>query len=198
MTSKIRNLLPYDGWATYRPQWLAGAEAGSLYTNLREEINWQSDVVHIFGKRIVTRRKVAWYGDERFDYSYSNTKREALPWTARLLRLREMVSEAAGTAFNSCLLNLYHSGEEGMGWHSDDEKELVKDGTIASISLGAERPFVFKHKKTKEKVEVMLQSGSLLLMGGVVQQYWQHSLPKRKRIGDARINLTFRMIDTGP
>ena len=182
-------------WATYHDGWISPEEAGAYFDRLLKTISWENDVVNIFGKRIVTQRKVAWYGDRPFEYSYSKTKRTALPWTEDLKKLLRMVSEETGVKYNSCLLNLYHNGEEGMGWHSDDEKELLRDGTIASVSFGVERPFFFKHKKTKEKIEVLLENGSLLVMGGAIQRHWLHSLPKRKNIHRPRINLTFRMIN---
>ncbi len=205
--SKRRDLLKYamkshgseqtydSGWATYHNGCFSPKEANLFFDRLHNTIAWENDVVTIFGKRIVTKRKVAWYGDKPFEYSYSKTLRKALPWTEDLKELLRLVSEETGVPYNSCLLNLYHNGEEGMGWHSDDEKELVRDGTIASLSLGAERPFFFKHKVTKDKVEVVLENGSLLVMGGAVQRHWLHSLPKRKNIHKPRINLTFRMID---
>lgn len=189
------NILPVDGWATYRGDWLESGKANSFFNRLLKTTKWENDVVNIFGKQIVTKRKVAWYGDKPFEYSYSKTTRKALPWTEDLKAILQRVSEETSAEYNSCLLNLYHNGEEGMGWHSDDEKELLNNGTIASLSLGAERPFFFKHKETKEKVEVMLENGSLLVMGGAIQRHWVHSLPKRKKIYEPRINLTFRMID---
>lgn len=188
-------ILAADGWATYQENWISGRDANDYFDRLLNTIAWENDVLNIYGKRIVTKREVAWYGDKPFGYSYSKTERTALPWTTELKELLRMVSEETGSGFNSCLLNLYHNGNEGMGWHSDDEKELLRDGIIASVSLGAERPFFFRHKQTKEKIEVTLKNGSLLVMGGAIQRHWQHSLPKRKNIENPRINLTFRTID---
>src|SRR5699024_713386 len=112
-----------------------------------------------------------------------------------LLELKNKIEEETGEEFNSCLLNLYHDGSEGMGWHSDDESDLKKNGTIGSLSLGAKRKFVFKHKTTKEKVEVFLDHGSLLLMKGETQRYWLHTLPPTKKVKSPRVNLTFRTIE---
>jgi alkylated DNA repair dioxygenase AlkB len=106
--------------------------------------------------------------------------------------LKATVEERCGTIFNSCLLNLYHDGREGMGWHSDDEKSLVRDGCIASMSFGAERKFSFRHKRTKETVSLVLEDGSLLVMAGTTQTHWHHQLPKSAKAGTPRINLTFR------
>ena len=125
-------------------------------------------------------------------YTYSNTTKQALPWTEELSDLRQIVEQIAGTKFNSCLLNLYHSGNEGMGWHSDDEESIQPNSTIASLSLGAERKFSFKHKQTKQTTSLVLEHGSFLIMKDATQTYWLHSLPKSKNISGPRINLTFR------
>jgi alkylated DNA repair dioxygenase AlkB len=127
-------------------------------------------------------------------YTYSNTTKRALPWTKELSDLKQIVEERTKTDFNSCLLNLYQNGEEGIAWHSDDEESLVKNSTIASLSLGAERKFSFKHKQTKETISLVLEHGSLLVMKDVTQTNWLHSLPKSKKITQPRINLTFRTI----
>lgn len=189
-----RNLLPKNGIVNYYGAIMPIQQAHGLLNHLMETIEWKNDEAIIYGKHIVTKRKVAWYGDKGFDYSYSNTSKKALPWTTELKNLKTLVEEKTGEDFNSCLLNLYHSGEEGMTWHSDAEKELKKNGAIASLSFGAERKFTFKHKQTKEKVEVTLQTGSLLVMKGTTQSFWLHSLPKTKKVKHARINLTFRTI----
>ena len=169
-------------------------EADDFFKILADTIPWEADVVHMFGKRIVTKRKVAWYGDQPYDYTYSNSTKKALPWTPALRELKEMAENLTNETYNSCLLNLYHTGEEGMGWHTDNEKELKRNGAIASYSFGAERKFVFKHKTTKEKVELLLDHGSLLVMKGATQNHWLHRLPPTKKVGSARINLTFRTI----
>jgi len=146
------------------------------------------------GKHFITKRMVAWYGDAGYAYTYSNTTKQALPWTADLLQLKAIVEQHSNTRFNSCLLNLYHDGNEGMAWHSDDEKALGKNTIIASLSLGAERKFAFKHKQTKLTTSVVLQSGSLLVMKGSTQTHWLHALPKTTKVIRPRINLTFRTI----
>ncbi len=127
-----------------------------------------------FGKLVQTKRKVAWYGDSDYLYTYSGTTKRALPWTPELLGTETDRRKKSGTRFNSCLLNLYHDGSEGMAWHSDDETALGKNTVIASLSLGAERKFSFKHKITKETVSLLLQHGSPLTMQGSTQTYWQH------------------------
>ena len=117
-----------------------------------------------------------------------------MKWTPELLSLKEIIELKTGEKFNSCLLNLYHNGNEGMGWHSDNEKELGEHPVIASLSLGAARKFLLKHNQTKQKIAIILESGSLLLMKGETQEKWIHSLPKTKIIQKPRINLTFRFI----
>ena len=189
-----RNLLPHDGEAIYFGPLCTANEADELFAALMEEIDWQHDRVKLYGREIVTKREVAWHGDAAFQYTYSHNTKTALPWTPTLQNIKQMVEAECGDSFNCCLLNLYHSGEEGMAWHADDEKELLPDGAIASVSLGAPRRFVFRHKADKEKAEILLAHGSLLLMRGTTQSHWEHSLPVMKRANGARINLTFRTI----
>lgn len=189
------NLLPKDGIVHYHGKVFADTVAKKYYNYLLTEIEWKNDEAIMFGKRIVTKRKVAWYGDTDFEYSYSNVTKRALPWTPELLALKLVVEQEAGETFNSCLLNLYHSGDEGMAWHSDAEKDLKKDGAIGSLSFGAVRKFSFKHKETGDTVSVVLEHGSLLVMKGTTQTHWLHRLPPTKRIHTPRINLTFRTIN---
>lgn len=186
------NLLPYDGVVNYYGPIFGEAEAASTLNVMMRVVPWQHDEVVMFGKRVVTARKVAWYGDG--DYTYSGTVKKAVPWSQGLLMLKEKVEELSGESFNSCLMNLYHHGGEGMGWHSDDEKELEKDAAIASVSFGAERKFCLKHKQTHEQVSLMLENGSLLMMKGTVQTHWLHALPKMAKVKEPRINLTFRKL----
>jgi alkylated DNA repair dioxygenase AlkB len=191
-TAKISNLLPYDGTVNYYGKVMAKEQADHYLERLLNTITWKNDEAVIFGRHIITKRKVAWYGDEDYSYTYSNTTKRALAWTEELKALKQVTEEITGSRFNSCLLNLYHNGEEGMAWHSDDEKMLGKDSSIASFSFGAERKFSFKHRKTGEGVSLLLENGSLLEMKGATQTNWMHSLPKSKKIIQPRINLTFR------
>jgi alkylated DNA repair dioxygenase AlkB len=186
------NLLPCDGTVNYFGPVLAPADTRLYFETLHREIPWKNDEAVIFGKRIITARKVAWYGDSDFSYTYSGTTKQALVWTDELAALKSIVEKLTATRFNSCLLNLYHDGNEGMAWHSDDEKSLGRNSTIASVSLGAEREFRFRHKRRDEKVSVLLESGSLLVMKDTTQTHWLHSIPKSKKIKTPRINLTFR------
>jgi alkylated DNA repair dioxygenase AlkB len=188
----INNLLHKDGTVNYYPNVLTHDDANRYFDLLLQKVVWENDEIIIFGKHLVTNRKVAWYGDSDYLYTYSNTTKQALPWTKELLELKQIVEKLAETKFNSCLLNLYHSGNEGMGWHSDDEESIQPNSTIASLSLGAERKFSFKHKQTKQTISIVLEHGSLLIMKDATQAYWLHSLPKSKTISGPRINLTFR------
>jgi alkylated DNA repair dioxygenase AlkB len=191
-TETIVNLLPVDGVVNYYGKIIDQKKTQFYFQTLLNTIEWKNDEAKIFGKHFITKRKAAWYGDSNFSYTYSNTTKQALPWTNELLALKNIVENITGTLFNSCLLNLYHTGDEGMGWHSDDEKSLDKDSTIGSLSFGAERKFSLKHKQTKQATSVLLESGSLLVMSGKTQSNWLHSLPKTKKVTTPRINLTFR------
>jgi len=190
------NLLPKDGTLNYYGPVFSAVDAPYYFDALLNTIDWKNDEIILFGKKIITKRKVAWYGDSGIEYTYSNTTKKALIWTKELREIKLLIEEQIGSTFNSCLLNLYHSGEEGMGWHSDDEKELEKNGTIASVSLGAERKFSFKHKKDQTTFSILLENGSLLLMKDEIQSFWQHKLTPTKMVKSARINLTFRSIVT--
>ena len=188
------NLLPFDGTVNYYGHVLSRNAADNYFEALLDTIVWKNDEAVIMGKHFVTKRKVAWYGDEGYNYTYSNVSKHALPWTNELLELKLLVEENTGTKFNSCLLNLYHSGEEGMAWHSDSERSLGLNTTIASLSLGTERKFAFKHKESKQVISLVLEHGSLLVMKGSTQTNWLHRLPPTKKVSRPRINLTFRTI----
>lgn len=188
------NLLPFDGEANYHPNVISLASAQEYFQKLLSLVAWKNDVVVLFGKRIVTNRKVAWYGDSDFIYSYANTNKKALPWIPELLALKQIAETTCNATFNACLLNLYHNGNESMGWHSDDETELGKNPTIASLSLGADRIFSLKHRENKQTVSVVLEKGSIVVMKGETQDYWLHKIPTNTRITMPRISLTFRKI----
>ena len=192
--SQIANLLPYDGEVNYCGKIIDPALSAQYLEYLLNDIAWKHDEAKIMGKHIITKRKVAWYGDDNFDYTYSNTTKQALPWTNELIELKNIVEATTKTAFNSCLLNLYHNGSEGMAYHSDDEKSLGKNTVIGSLSFGAERKFLFKHKHTKQGTSIVLEHGSLLVMKGATQTNWMHRLPPTTKVNRPRVNLTFRTI----
>lgn len=189
------NILPKDGMVNYHGEIMYLDESDFYFNALLDEIDWRCDQAVIFGKHIKTKRKVAWYADHPFNYTYSNITRHALSWTQNLLALKTLVEQQTSETYNSCLLNLYHSGEEGMAWHSDGETDLKESGAIASLTFGATRKFAFKHKKSKEVVSLMLKAGSLLVMKDVTQKHWLHRLPPTKKVLEPRINLTFRTIE---
>ena len=191
----IENILPYDGVTSYYGKVFSEKESNDFFNRLMREIEWKSDQAVIFGKVIETKRKVAWYGDEPFSYTYSGRTKTALPWNETLLRIKEKIETVSGEIFNSCLLNLYHDGSEGMAYHSDGEKDLKDNGAISSVSFGAERKFNFKHKTTKELVSLILENGSLLMMKDTTQKFWLHRLPTTTRVIKPRISLTFRTIE---
>ena len=188
-----RNYLPYDGTVNYYG--VITDKQDYFYDVLLKKVAWKPDQAIIFGKHLETKRKVAWYGDKQFEYSYSGIQKVAMPWIEELLELKEMVESISGESYNSCLLNLYHDGSEGMAWHSDGEKDLKKNGAIASLTFGAERKFSFKHKQSKERIDMLLENGSLLVMKDTTQSHWMHRLPPTKQLHGPRINLTFRTID---
>ena len=188
------NLLPHSGTVNYYGTVLSSADANSYFQALLQTIEWKNDEAIIMGKHIITARKVAWYGDKPYSYTYSKTTKTALLWTPELIELKKLAEQLTGATYNSCLLNLYHNGNEGMAWHSDDEKALAKNGSITSFSFGAERKFSFKHKTTKETVSVFLEHGSLLVMKDATQTNWLHRLPPTTKVSTPRVNLTFRTI----
>jgi alkylated DNA repair dioxygenase AlkB len=187
-------ILDKDGRVDYMPGFFNESESTLLFQQLLQSLDWQFDQIMMFGKLITTKRKVAWVADEGCSYTYSQVKKEPQAWTPELLEIKGRLEKLCGGVFNSCLLNLYHTGEEGMGWHSDNEKELDPNSPIVSVSLGASRKFSFKHTTDTDKVNVTLQHGSVLLMHPPTQNYWVHSLLTTKVATPPRINLTFRSI----
>jgi alkylated DNA repair dioxygenase AlkB len=192
-----RNLLPCDGEVYDHGVVVDEALLSTALVLLQTDVPWTRDEVVLYGKTIVTAREVAWFGDDGKSYRYSGSTKTPLPWTPLLSTLKTLVEARIGVAFNSCLANRYHSGDEGMGWHSDDEPALGVVTTIASLSFGAPRRFDFRHKRTGDDVQIVLEHGQLLVMAGQTQQYWRHQLPKQKRVRGERINLTFRSIVGG-
>ncbi|MCC9136581.1 alpha-ketoglutarate-dependent dioxygenase AlkB family protein [Pontibacter silvestris] len=183
-----------DAEVYYSPHFFDVEESNTYLQELLQTINWKQESIKLFGKLQPMPRLTAWYGDK--GYTYSGLHNTPQPWLPVLQRLKEQVEEASEQAYNSVLLNLYRSGNDSMGWHADDEAELGQDPNIASVSLGGERKFGFRHKsnKAQKNIYITLQHGSLLLMQGPTQHAWQHNLPKTQRAVMPRINLTFRNI----
>lgn len=191
------NLLGRHGMAIYHGPIFGVEDSSRLFDALSQGLAWQQDELFIYGRKWITERRTAWHGDLPYAYTYSRQTRSALPWTEDLSHIKALVEAVTGESFNSCLLNHYPSGKVGMGWHSDDEATLDSEASIASVSLGPDRRFLFKHKRTSEKVEVLLENGSLLVMDAESQRHWLHSLPKMAKVFDPRINLTFRRMLPG-
>ena len=190
----IKNILPYDGELIYYPRISLQQNPGNIYELLLNRIDWYKDSVSLFGKTIITKRKIALFADKPTSYTYSNQEKNAIPWIEELMPIKKSIETLTGESYNCCLCNLYHDGSEGMGWHADNEKVLDEKSSIASVSFGAERFFSLKHKETREKLKISLENGSLLLMRPPIQDYWLHSLPKSKKVQSGRINLTFRTL----
>ena len=182
-----------NGLLYWHPQFLNLQQSEQYFQQLKSELNWQQEHITLFGKSVLQPRLQTWLGDAV--YTYSGLTMHPQPWTSAILDLKTQCEQQAQTRFNSVLGNLYRDGEDYMGWHQDNERELGHQPVIASLSFGATRQFVFKHKTTKEKIAFQLTPGSLLIMAGETQQYWQRALPKTKRVNEPRINLTFRYIN---
>lgn len=194
ISNPSKNLLPYQGIVWDYGKVLSPEACENYFAELFKKMPWEADELMMFGRRIITKRKTAWIGDQGIRYTYSHRTKIPTPWSPPLIEIKTKIEKITSAQFNACLLNLYHSGQEAMGWHSDDEKELGNDPLIASLSLGTARKFSFRHKTTKEKVSLELVDGQLLLMKGETQKYWSHSLHRSAKIHEPRINLTFRYI----
>jgi len=179
----------------FAPDWLTRAEADALLVSLREGIPWETHRIRLFGRELDSPRLSCWIGDEGAAYSYSGARFQPYSWPAALLPVRQRLANELDGAFNSVLANRYRDGHDYMGWHSDNESALGPRPLIASLSLGATRRFVLKHRhEPSRKLELELPHGSLLVMGGDTQRNYRHSLPRTARPLGERINLTFRRI----
>jgi alkylated DNA repair dioxygenase AlkB len=191
-TSTIRRIR--NGDYIYIPSFFTKNESDIYFQDLRHNIAWKQESMNMYGKRINFPRLTAWYGDNDKPYSFSGITLNPLSWTKTLSEIKNRIEPKAGVSFNSVLLNLYRDGNDSISWHTDAEPELGKNPVIASVNFGETRNFQLRHIETKEKVEIELVHGSLLIMQGELQHFWQHQVPKTaKKIKD-RINLTFRVI----
>jgi len=185
----------YSHLLQYYPSAFTSPESNELFIRLTESINWRQESIFIYGRKVLTPRLTAWYGDPGAVYKYSGVAFDPLPWTEELLLIKSKAEALAGTQFNSVLLNLYRDGNDSMGWHSDDEPELGRDPVIASVNFGEARRFDLRLKADhKQKQHILLEDGSVLVMKGDLQHHWQHQVAKSARVINPRINLTFRMI----
>jgi alkylated DNA repair dioxygenase AlkB len=183
-----------NGEYIFYPKFFSKTESDSLLKGLKNNIVWKQESMNMYGKKIDFPRLTAWYGNNDKAYSFSGITLQPLPWTNEILKIRNSIEPIAKTIFNSVLLNLYRDGNDSISWHTDAEKELGINPIIASVNFGATRKFQLRHMKTKEKIELELTHGSLLIMQGEIQHFWQHQVPKTSKAVGERINLTFRVI----
>lgn len=188
------DILPYDGSAVLYREFLTQHVADAAFIDLAASVPWESTRIPMFGREVAEPRLSAWIADPGVTYRYSGRDREVHPWTRCLSEIRRRIEATTGTSFNGVLANLYRDGNDHMGWHADDERSLGTDPVIASVSLGVERRFDFRHRETGESVRTVLPHGSLLVMSGPVQSRWKHRIPKSTRVNEPRINLTFRRL----
>lgn len=188
------DVLPFDGSARLRREFLDVRSADRILRDLLTEIPWTTHDIVLFGKKMTEPRLSAWIADAEVSYRYSGIERRPEPWTPTLSSLRDTCEAKLETKFNSVLANHYRDGDDSMGWHADDEPELGPEPVIASMSFGAERRFDFKHRTTGETRSVVLPHGSLLVMSGATQRNWVHRIARSKKVAAARINLTFRFV----
>lgn len=193
----ISKTLPLpDGDVVLYSNFFAQEESNQLFSDLYNNIHWRQDSITFYGKTIPLPRLTAWYGDSGKSYTYSGIEMNPEPWNPTLVKIKSKIESLAGVRFNSVLINLYRSGKDSVAWHSDDEPELGKNPVIGSVSFGDTRRFVLRRKDKKDgrKVEVELTHGSVLIMKGTTQHFWQHQIPKTSKPVKPRINLTFRVI----
>jgi alkylated DNA repair dioxygenase AlkB len=183
-----------DGHLTLLEGFYNAEEANELYTQLLESLEWKQGTIHLFGKTHSTPRLEAFYAEKNLEYGYSGQQLKTKNFTPLLLQIKQKVEEASAYTFNSVLVNYYRDGNDSNGWHADNEKELGKNPSIASLSFGTSRRFDLKHISKAEKLSIQLHSGSLLVMSGETQHFWKHQIAKSKKITTGRINLTFRTI----
>lgn len=183
-----------NGAYIYIPSYFDKIKSDYLFQKLRKEIEWKQESMSMYGRTINFPRLTAWYGDNDKPYSFSGITLTPNPWTSEILEIKHAIEPKSNVIFNSVLLNLYRNGNDSISWHTDAEKELGKNPVIASVNFGAIRKFQLRHKTTKEKIEIILEHGSLLIMQGELQHFWKHQVPKTKKKVEERINLTFRVI----
>lgn len=191
-------LLP-DAELRLIPDWCPPPRAARWLAQLLAETPWEQPLVRLHGRDYPVPRLVNWYGDPEAFYTYSGLTHAPLPWTPLLAEIRAAVEAAAGQRFNGVLLNYYRDGQDSMGWHSDDEPGLGRNPVVASLNLGGTRRFDLRRKRRNTIEHSMeLSGGSLLVMSGATQHYWQHQVAKTRRPVAPRLNLTFRLVHALP
>ncbi|MBD9357699.1 alpha-ketoglutarate-dependent dioxygenase AlkB family protein [Methylomonas albis] len=193
-----QNLAPRDGELFLLPAFYPLVVADKYLQKLMQNLAWQTEQIHLYGRWVPVPRLMAWYGDPDADYRYSGVDHQPLPWTTDLQPLRSDAEAVCQQPFNSVLANLYRNGRDSMGCHADNEKELGPNPLIASLSFGETRLLRFRHAHSRTTVEIELSHGDLLIMAGELQHHWRHELPKTRQVKQARINLTFRRIVSTP
>lgn len=183
-----------NGWYIFLENFYSSSESTHLLNYLLNELPWKSGEIKLFGKVYPIPRKEVYFSDNKLSYSYSGKELIIDIWDENVLEIKSRVEALLNVEFNACLSNLYRNGKDSNGWHADNEKELGKNPIIASLSFGATRRFDLRHQSTKEKLSFQLTSGSLLVMGGEMQHFWKHQIPKQKNVNDPRVNLTFRQV----
>lgn len=183
-----------NGEFIFEPNFFDVDESKFFLENLKNKILWKQESMNMYGKQINFPRLTSWYGENDKPYSFSGIKLNPNPWSNELIAIKQKIEPVSNTEFNSVLLNLYRDGKDSISWHTDAEKELGKNPIIASVNFGATRKFQLRHIETKEKLEIDLSNGSLLIMQGELQHFWQHQVPKTNSLISERINLTFRVI----
>ncbi len=183
-----------NGKYIYYPNFFERNTADKYLESFKNKIEWKQESMNMYGKQVLFPRLTAWYGDNDKPYSFSGIKLNPIPWSIELLEIKKLIEPFCEVEFNSVLLNLYRDGNDSISWHTDAEKELGNNPLIASVNFGAERKFQLRHNETQETIDIILKHGSLLIMKDELQHFWKHQLPKQKKINQARINLTFRII----
>ena len=183
-----------NGEYIYIPFFINKSKSDFYLNTLLHEIEWKQEKMNMYGKSIMFPRLTAWYGDSDKPYTFSGITLTPKIWTDELLDIKNAIELQTSVSFNSVLLNLYRNGSDSISWHTDAEKELGKNPIIASVNFGEPRKFQLRHIQTKQKIEIKLEHGSLLIMQGELQHFWQHQIPKTKKQIEKRINLTYRII----
>lgn len=183
-----------NGEYIYIPDFYNREKANQFLEAFVNNIKWNQESMNMYGKQVLFPRLTSWYGESDKPYSFSGITLQPYPWSAELLEIKQTIEPLCNVSFNSVLLNRYRDGNDSISWHTDAEKELGKNPVIASVNFGAERVFQLRHTETNERIDILLKHGSLLIMQGELQHYWQHQVPKTKKINSERVNLTFRVI----
>ncbi|MCE2711317.1 MAG: alpha-ketoglutarate-dependent dioxygenase AlkB [Cryomorphaceae bacterium] len=184
-----------NGWVALQKSFISSEYGNQVFTELKNSLDWEQGNIVLFGKKHLIPRMESFHSMNGQRYGYSGKSLKISPFNELLLDLKARIELVSNHSFNSVLINLYRNGMDSNGWHSDNEKELGLNPVIASLSIGTSRMFQLKHIESKERIQFELSHGDLLLMGGELQHFWKHQVPKQPKIKEARINLTFRKID---